>query len=649
MNEKKPFWKTKKLKDRTLKMYEVPPFQLKKFLKLDKDLREWQHIFTVPDKGKNMHYFRMCFHPHVPKSTEEEVSLCVDCCRETNRIYKKTHKRDRHKPKVRGQLPKDSIGYADWGRIPDEWRSPENTLTIVERAVLGRIATVAVIDKCRAIYKGASTQVKLKGHTFCVPIESELLYNKIVENLHEYLHKVMSIVFVGDEEEWTAASKLNMLMSRYKVDVERYMRWNVILRRLNQPAFLPDVESEEDIALLKKNLEDVQRNLFRVLLADNGYSAAIDQKGYDVAKARPQEDDPDADADPGMRNVMLTGRPTENQPNLLILQALRSKLKDAEEQKAEMKEDGDDDDVDGDGDDDERDDNGDDGKDELDKLCGEKLNVLPGLVKDFDNVPYIFTNAFPSLFPLGVHEYHLGGLRNLTMKKRKQLFQFYDRRFQETPEFFFWVHNHLMRKAVCSRISIAARGKLSKEFGEFMNSPGLAKKLDLAMIDLRRAASGKHQIQPSTTTLVKTILRHINVIGSKIPWSPMERAGTLKEIYALTQSHGTSSYWITFSPSMAHSRLAMRIFYPDQEDFKEIVLKLPQECADMVNKNPFISARVFERYVKHVFDTLIGLPCHHHCKKSTFPGKGIFGTSYGHYGVVEAQGRGGGFIRNLKI
>ena len=251
----------------------------------------------------------------------------------------------------------------------------------------------------------------------CVSIESELLYNKIVENLHDYLHKVMSIVFVGDEDEWNGAKRLNMLMSRYKVDVNRYMRWNVILRKLDHPAFLPDVETAEDHVKLKKKLEDVQRQLFRdVLLADDGYSAALDRKaGSDVAKARPQEDDPDADAAPGIRNVMLTGRPVESQ--LMIMHALREKLKAAKEH-AKNDDDGDEDD---------------DKEVSVSDLCGEKIHTLPGMVKDFENIPYLMTHAFPWLFPLGVTERHLGGLRKLPLKKRKQLFQFYDRRFQETP------------------------------------------------------------------------------------------------------------------------------------------------------------------------------------------------------------------------
>ena len=59
---------------------------------------------------------------------------------------------------------------------------------------------------------------------------------------------------------------------------------------------------------------------------------------------------------------------------------------------------------------------------------------------------------------------------------------------------------------MCAKVRIATKGKMAKDFEKFMNSPGLDRKLEVAMVNLRYAERSKKPLGPKSTALIKKIL-----------------------------------------------------------------------------------------------------------------------------------------------
>ena len=441
------------------------------------------------------------------------------------------------------------MGYADLGRIPKEFEKKHGKLNVLERVLMARIATIAVIDKCRTIDDNADDdlekhdrQLKIKGHAFFVPIESEILYNDMLKNVREYLKKIYSIAFVGDEGGWRFAQTLSKITSRVHMSVEKYVHYAWAFKHTGNSAYsntpsLTEEEKQELDTLLKNVEEEIIQD---ALLADDGYSLAMDKKaGSDVARARPQEDDSD-DCEPGWRNMLLTSNPVERSPEIAVVAAVRDKIREARLRLENMKEEADEDeesdeDVQHDG-------------DQAGSMGGlnvptkREVKVYGSPIKDFYNLPDVLSKAFPYLFPLGVTERHLGSMSKLTNRVKRRWFKFYDPRFQETPEFYFWCFSFLMRKKVVDKVKISTLGPGAKEFEDLMNSPNIEERLEEALNDMIHAQKYQRPVKRKTNELIQKIVRHVNIIGSKVPWSAMERSASLKRILAMVQSFGSPSF-----------------------------------------------------------------------------------------------------------
>jgi len=87
----------------------------------------------------------------------------------------------------------------------------------------------------------------------------------------------------------------------------------------------------------------------------------------------------------------------------------------------------------------------------------------------------------------------------------------------------------------------------------------------------------------------KTILPFLEIVGSKVRWSCFERSNALTHLYAMNQFFGLSFLFVTISPSMHNSPLAIRMCYCSLET--NVELPDLHVRTKLLVKNPVLAAR----------------------------------------------------------
>ena len=108
----------------------------------------------------------------------------------------------------------------------------------------------------------------------------------------------------------------------------------------------------------------------------------------------------------------------------------------------------------------------------------------------------------------------------------------------------------------------------------------------------------------------KVVAPMVKIVGGKIPWTPLERAGTVARLYAMNHLFNLSTFFITISPSMRNSPLALRMTL--NKNCEKLELPTAHLRSKMIAECPIAAARVFYRIVEKVFDIIIGLPLDHY-------------------------------------
>ena len=146
-------------------------------------------------------------------------------------------------------------------------------------------------------------------------------------------------------------------------------------------------------------------------------------------------------------------------------------------------------------------------------------------------------------------------------------------------------------------------------------------------------------------TISKTILPFLKIVGSKVKWSSFERSTALTHLYAMNQFFGMSFLFVTISPSMRNSPLAIRMCYCSRDT--EVELPDLMVRTKLLVNNPVMGARVYHRLVRAFFEIICGMPLSHFTGRKTNVDRllsksrefyiGAFGRLKAVYSVTEEQ------------
>ena len=278
------------------------------------------------------------------------------------------------------------------------------------------------------------------------------------------------------------------------------------------------------------------------------------------------------------------------------------------------------------------DDEGDDGADEGQRL---KATLSSEPACEFTNNHTILSLAFPYLFPLGVTADELGGANTVSKRVVQRLLCSYDDRFATSAQFLFLLANQKIRHAANHAVNFKLRERTDRveEFVRLVNEPGFSDKLNNCV---------KNPQGAEATELLKKILPLINITGSKIPWSPLERKAATTHLYSMAQSSSAPFMFVTFSQKGIDDKLCLE-FACSQGGMKEpITLTVDLEInrrGRILSANPVAAARAFECIVQAFMDHLVGMSSTAERRKTPLPTRGIFGRVSSAYGIHDVQGR----------
>ena len=107
----------------------------------------------------------------------------------------------------------------------------------------------------------------------------------------------------------------------------------------------------------------------------------------------------------------------------------------------------------------------------------------------------------------------------------------------------------------------------------------------------------------------KSVLPFLRIVGSQVKWSSLERSNFLTHLYAMNQFFGLSFLFVTLSPSMRNSPLAIRLCYCSQDtdlELPDLVIR-----TKLIAQHSVIAARVYQRVIRGFFDIACGIPLSH--------------------------------------
>ena len=143
----------------------------------------------------------------------------------------------------------------------------------------------------------------------------------------------------------------------------------------------------------------------------------------------------------------------------------------------------------------------------------------------------------------------------------------------------------------------------------------------------------------------KTVLPFLKIVGSQVSWSSLERSNALTHLYAMNQFFGLSFLFVTLSPSMRNSPLALRLCYCSQDtefDLPDLPLR-----TKLIAEHPIIAARTFKRVIRGFFEIICGVPLDYYTGRKTNIDRllsgsksdyiGVFGRLKAIYAVTEEQ------------
>jgi hypothetical protein len=264
------------------------------------------------------------------------------------------------------------------------------------------------------------------------------------------------------------------------------------------------------------------------------------------------------------------------------------------------------------------------------------------------------SRAFPLVFPLGAKRaFNKEGTCSVA-QMRHLLLQFTCVASHQKDLPFYFVDCLRRHAAIHSVAAMVKTGRM-QEFQALLNSTEFNRLLE-------RARDGDDEADKAVGVAVRPFIR---TAASTVPNGPAIRRQAVGRIYAMTYYLGLPSTWVTMSYDCVASATAIQMSFPTAavgfplDDFlaafadagttsfrhdawPHVINMTAPGLNSLCSNNPVAAAEVFATKTAAIMGDLLGIHCEAELKQSqpTWRLVGIFGTPYGFYLVVEAQGRG---------
>ena len=218
---------------------------------------------------------------------------------------------------------------------------------------------------------------------------------------------------------------------------------------------------------------------------------------------------------------------------------------------------------------------------------------------------------------------------------------FYDRRFANNAQFVFLLFDQFQRHSTNSKVSIKLRNGKQREqnFVTLVNNEQFQNDLSYAV---------ENKQSPTAKRLMNCLLPMVKIVGTTIPWSPLQRQSALPRLYGMCHFFSLPFIFFTISPSTRNSPLAIRMCLKDNgENFKLPPIHVRSR---MLSLNPVAAASLYDRLMKSVFAIIAGIPLDHFTERRAdisrllkeFSGNyiSVYGNLKAGHMVTEAQGSG---------
>ena len=476
------------------------------------------------------------------------VTLCLVCFIDLKSAFQ-----------FKKEAPKHTIAYWDLGRVP----SYVPKLNAAELIAIAKVVVFTPLFELKAVHGARSTG--LRGHVVALPLNSTESLDSVVESLpRRDLAKRVKLCILGNKSTWKIAKNIAR-RGPLSIKLEPMLLFLQWLKEIKSPEYV-DVSiphSKVEISAAKEMLE---KSVEQILRNASCSSSGLISKMFDHQRSVVEEDKDNIEEDfegISTRNILLLQPPKTLEPMTAALQSLQDKLEQSYEE--------------------------DDGPMEV--------RIEDRLVNEYTSNNRLLAGAFPHIFPFGLPSEKFSG--PIPKKVVRTWFLYYDRRCSREVRLLWLLFDQKVRHASnlgCS-LRIKSKGKREKAFSELAGQDDFSGKLAEAIANPKSSES---------IALKKLIKPLVKIVGSKVDWTPLQRSGTVGRLYALNQFFNLSTWFITISPAMRNSKLALRMtLRTDVQDFQ-----LPQAHtrSRMMAADPIAAARVFYRMIKKFFDIIVRLP-----------------------------------------
>ena len=274
----------------------------------------------------------------------------------------------------------------------------------------------------------------------------------------------------------------------------------------------------------------------------------------------------------------------------------------------------------------------------LKKKKTHKVYVEHTLLNEFEDNPELIGGAFADLLPLGFTKNDLGKGGTLPTKLVRTWLLSHDRRFAKHRSFNHFIFNQKIRHETNMRVSMRVKGndEKTRKLTKLINEPDFEERLRKAVDD---------PMGDDAQKISKSVLPFLKIVGSQVKWSSFERSNALTHLYAMNHFFGLSFLFVTVSPSLRNSPLALRLCYCSQDtelELPDLVLR-----TKLIANNSVAAARTFHRVIRGFFEIICGIPLSHFTGRKTNIDRllsrsrdgyiGAFGKLKGTYAVTEEQ------------
>jgi hypothetical protein len=281
-----------------------------------------------------------------------------------------------------------------------------------------------------------------------------------------------------------------------------------------------------------------------------------------------------------------------------------------------------------------------------------KISVDASLENEFREQRYMLSRAFPWVFPLGAASSFPHVTATLSDAEWTHVFNQSSCVAAQDGDLLFFVIDQKRRHSIVRSAAAAVAPGHVQKFQDVVDSPEFIE-------DRRLAGLGDSQAAERVTKALRPIM---TIACARVVNGPVQRAKAQEHILAMVHELGLPSMFLTVSPDFVHSAGAIRMSIPEANTefplaafldslgsggmfsasgWNPLNLGTASLNVHMAN-NPLAAARDFVSNMNAVMNDLLCCPSHESTRKTPVRWRacGVFGTPWGFYCVVEAQGRG---------